>query len=67
MGSTVSIFTNFASNIALRQKTALYYENKVNPGECVVRTVEKVHSTIEARVYSGDNHYRDMDNKCRSQ
>jgi hypothetical protein len=62
MGSTVSIFTNVALNIALRQITALYYENKVNPGERMVKTVAKAHFTIEARVYSGDNHYTDMDN-----
>ncbi|XP_021960806.1 uncharacterized protein LOC110856622 [Folsomia candida] len=62
MGSTISIVneTNCILNIALKQVTPLYYENKVMPGQVVKREVGKIWFTVEATLWSGFNDYDDV-------
>ncbi|RWS31973.1 hypothetical protein B4U80_12996, partial [Leptotrombidium deliense] len=63
MGSTVSICNHsfLVLNIALSQIGPLYYENNVQPGECMVRKVGKVWYRVEARPDMYVNRYTDKD------
>ncbi|CAL8069573.1 unnamed protein product [Orchesella dallaii] len=62
MWSTVTIIneTNCILNVALKLATPLYYENKVMPGQSVVRKVGKVLFTLEAKLWNGENTYDEV-------
>ncbi|OXA60227.1 uncharacterized protein LOC110842607 [Folsomia candida] len=59
MGSTVSICNNSTCilNMAMKQITPLYYENEMQPGQCIEREVGKVWFTLEAKLWNGENGY----------
>lgn len=62
MGASVSIcnLTAVIINIALKQVSPLYYENKVFPGNCATFQTGRVWFTVEARIWAnGSNDYNE--------